>query len=93
MRIMRFHIVFSMGSHFVCFSGSPGRPPGATGHPLKPQLGHFADSWCPGRPLGRLLGPIWCSVGRFCALVGALCRKSVHLCGDFVSLGVRCGFF
>ena len=97
--IMRFHIFFhgvsflQAWAHFGCFLGSPGRPLGATGHPLKPQLGHFADSWCPGRPLGSLLGPIWCSVGWLCALLGALWCKSGHQLDDFVFLGVKFGFF
>ena len=67
--------------------------PGAPLDPLKPQLDHFADSWCPGRPLGSLLGPIWCSVGWRCALLGAVWRKSGHQLDDFVSLGVKFCFF
>ena len=86
-------LVSQAWAHFECFLGSPGRPSGATGHPLKPQLGHFADSWCPGRPLGSLLGPIWCSVGWLCALLGAMWRKSGYQLDDFVSLGVKFGFF
>ena len=85
--------VFGLGLILGAFWGLLGAPLGALWHPLKPQLGHFADCWCPGRRLGRLLGPIWCSVGWFCALFGALWRKAGHQLDDFVSLGVKFGFF
>ena len=84
---------FGLGLILGVFWGFLGALLGATWHPLGPQLGHFADSWRPGRPLGSLLGPIWCSVGSLCAFLAALWRKYGHQLDDFVSLGVRFGLF
>ena len=100
MRIMRFHVVFSKGSSMHRL-GSFLRSFGVSREPLlEPGGTHPGLSWvtlpllgCLGRPLGSLLGPIWCSVGWFCALFGALWRKSGHQLDDFVSLGVKFGFF
>ena len=100
MRIMQFGIVFSMGSPFSVLA-SFWVPFGVSWERLwEPYGTHWSLSWvtlpllgCPGRPLGSLLGPIWCSVGWFCALFGALWRKSGHQLDDFVSLGVKFGFF
>ena len=103
MRIMRFRVVFSMGSHFSVL-GSFWVSFGVSRETLlEPRGTHLDFSWATWRllgclgwllgSLGGLLGPIWASVGWLCAFLEALWRKSGHQLGDSVSLGVRFGFF
>ena len=103
MRILRFHLAFSKGSHFSVL-GSFWVHFGVSREPLWEPLGtHWASVGPLGgflgvlggllEALGSLVGPIWASVGWLCALLEALWRKSGHQLGDSVSLGVRFGFF
>ena len=103
MRILRFHLAFSKGSHFSVL-GSFWVHFGVSREPLWEPLGtHWASVGPLGgflgvlggllEALGSLVGPIWASVGWLCAFLEALWRKSGHQLGDSVSLGVRFGFF